>query len=121
MYGIQDDLRVLACCALPYDSNSPTGRTKLLHRETIPLPIAAQLVYPELPVSFGDAEEPTPFVGMPKTPVHQNDDPMLVDDKIWTAWQTRRVQAESDASSEQTPAQNKLWLRILATNSAHHR
>jgi hypothetical protein len=75
---------------------------------------------PEVSIARRKPKEPATLVSVPEASVHKDRCLSLLDDKVRVSWQSTVVQAESNASAEQTPAQNGLWQRVLAANAAHH-
>lgn len=106
--------------ALPDYGHSPPCSFQLGGRLGVPLPVPPKFLGPELLVRSRQAEISAPLMGMPEAPMNQDDDLVFADDKVGPPWQTRRMQAEADATAEEPPAQQELRLGVFPSDSAHH-
>ena len=104
MQCVEDRLGVIAGRTFPYDHDPPAGCLQPLQSACIALHVPAKFFDPELAVARRDAEISAALMCMPEAAVDQNCGLVFADDKVWPTWQTRRMQAKSDAAAEESLA-----------------
>lgn len=99
---------------LPDNSHAPAPFLQLTNRPPVALPVAAELVEPELGPSCRESKEHATFVVVPEATVHEDDGPPARQDYIWPAWQLRAMEPVAEACMPQKFADLHFGARVLA-------